>query len=177
MHVCMKTEERSARCNVVVWLPSHIQGTMHKELFAHMCMILKFKRQSQQPVFALTGQVPTQWFARILNPHALFRDFTSKGKHLVPMQFSFCRPPSHPVFSLGFVRFKFCLCILHVSNQLLLFKVTKSSTTRKLTVTRRDLQQQEKLPLLLFPATCSSFLFYVDFQWSEVRRLCNFLTF
>lgn len=173
----MKMKEYSARCNLVVSFTSRILGTMHKELFAHTCITLKLKKYSQQSLFALTGQFPTKWLAGMLNPHALFRKFTPKYKHLVSMQFSFCKPLSHTVFLLGFIGFKYCLCIFYVLNQLLLFKVTRLSTTRKLIVTQRHLQQQGKLPLVLLPAICISFLFYVDFQWSEIRCLCNFLTF
>lgn len=149
---------------------------MQKELCTYV-HDLEVKEESQQSLFALTSQFPTKWLTRMLNPRALFQKFTSKYKHLVSMQISFCRPWSHTIFVLGFIGFKCCLYILHVPNWLLLFKVTIQSTARKLRVTQRHLQQLGKLPLTLLPAICISFLFHVYFQWSEVSYLCNFLTF
>lgn len=149
---------------------------MQKELCTYV-HDLEVKEESQQSLFALTSQFPTKWLIQMLNPHALFQKFTSKYKHLVSMQFSFRRPLSHTIVLLGFIRFKCCLCILHVPSWLLLLKVTRESTARKLIVPQRHLQQLGKLPLTWLPAICISFLFYVYFQLSEVSYLCNSLTF
>lgn len=52
MHTSMKMEEYSGRCNVVVWVTSHILGTMHEELFAHYAQGLEVKISAWQPLFA-----------------------------------------------------------------------------------------------------------------------------
>lgn len=52
MHICMKMEEYSARCNLVVWVTSHILGTMHEELLACYVQGLKVKISPWQSLFA-----------------------------------------------------------------------------------------------------------------------------
>lgn len=107
-------------------------------------------------------------------PRAPPQKFTHKHKLLGSVQFSFGRPLRHTVFWPGLIRFKYYLCILHVPNELLLSKVTRFKHHQK---TKSHLEQQARqAPLMLVPAI-HLILFCRDFQWPEVRSLCNFLTF
>lgn len=129
MQMCIQMEDYSARCNLVVWVMSHYSGN-HLQ-YVQGCEV---QISPWQSLFAGTGQVPTTWLAWMLKLTHHFRS-SQPNTNSEALCRSALAALRHTVTWPGFIRFEHCLCILRVPNELLLSKVSRLSTARKLSHT------------------------------------------